>query len=123
VLPKELKALNYHELDQEEWDDYVKRIGVPKDEALRQFYRQIVYDHFEHHNDHYPDFYIEDYEYEIVRLSVAEVRDKICFFRGKSLAEMWSLQYDEYEKKNYDYLIFRRMSQDKTPPFPPIIID
>lgn len=123
MLPIKLKALNYHKWNQEEWDDYVERVSVPDEEAKRQFYRQVVYDHFEHHNNHYPEFEIDDYDYEIVELTVAEVRDKVSFFRGESIAEMWSLQYDEFEKKNYEYVIYQRMSQDKTPPFPPILID
>ena len=123
VLPIDLKALNYHERDQEKWEDYVVRVGVPEDGPIRQFYCQVVYDHFEHHNDHYPDFLIGDYEFKITKLTVADVKNKVRFFNGESLVEMWGFQYDEFEKKDYDYVIFQRMSHEKTPPFPPIIID
>ncbi|MEW8508990.1 MAG: hypothetical protein AB2598_20080 [Candidatus Thiodiazotropha sp.] len=123
MLPTDLKALNYHKWDKEEWEAYVNRIGVPEDKAKRQFFRQVVYDHFEHHNEHYPEFEIDNYEYNIVKLSVLEVRDKVGFFYGKSIAEMWGDQYDQFEEDNADYLIFKKMSQEKTPPFPPIVID
>ncbi|MGR8981416.1 MAG: hypothetical protein ACU84H_15185 [Gammaproteobacteria bacterium] len=123
MLPTEFKALNYHEWDQEEWNDYVVRVGVPENEAKRQFFRQVVYDHYEHHNYHYPDFEIEDYEYEIVRLSVSEVRDNVKFFPGDDLSEMWAIQYDQFEEKDHPYSIYQEMSKNKTPPFPPVIID
>ena len=72
MLPSEYKAQNYHEWNQERWDEYFLRLGLPDDEAKRQFFRQVVYDHFEHHNKHYPNFEIEDYEYSLIQLSVSE---------------------------------------------------
>lgn len=123
MLPIEYKAQNYHEWNQERWDEYFLRLGLPDDEAKRQFFRQVVYDHFEHHNNHYPDFEIEDYEYSLIQLSVSEVREKVRFFPGPDLSEMWGLQYDDFEKRNYPYPIYQEMSKNKTPPFPPIILD
>lgn len=123
MLPDNLKALNYHEWDQEKWEDYKSRVCVPDDEAKKQFYRQVVFDHFEHHNDHYPDFDIADYVYEIKKLSVNFVRDNVGFFRGESLAEMWGLQFDQFEEKDNKYSIYQSMAKDKTPPFPPVVIE
>ncbi|WIH05328.1 hypothetical protein KHF85_02060 [Xanthomonas translucens pv. graminis] len=34
----------------------------------------------------------------------------------------WGTQYDYFKAQNQDYLIYQRMSQDLTPPFPPILI-
>lgn len=123
MLPDKFKPLNYHEQDHEKWDDYIDRISVPDDEAKRQFFRQVVYDHFEHHNYHYPDFEIDDYNYEIVNLSVLDIRDKVRYFPGVALSQMWALQYDQFEGTNHSYSIYQEMSRNKTPPFPPVIID
>jgi hypothetical protein len=123
MLSGELKALNYNESNMEKWEDYVARVEVPEDKAIRQFYRQVVFDHFVHHNDKYPDFEIDDYSFEIVTFTVNEIRDKVRFFEGESIAEMWREQYDDFERRNDDYIIFQRMFKDKTPPFPPIVID
>ena len=120
MLPTELQALNY----QEEWEDYIARVGVPEDEAMHQFFRQVIYDHFEHHNCHFPDFEINDYHYTLTELTVSEVRDKVKFFPGDSLSEMWSVQFDQFfEEDDCSYIIHQEMVKNKTPPFPPIIID
>ncbi|MCU7875167.1 MAG: hypothetical protein KZQ91_20720 [Candidatus Thiodiazotropha sp. (ex Lucinoma borealis)] len=123
MLPDNLKALNYHEWSQEEWEDYNVRVCIPDDEAKKQFYRQVIFDHFEHHNDHYPEFNVDDYDYEIKKLSVSYVRDNIGFFRGESLADIWVLQFDQFEAKDFSYSIYQSMAKDKTPPFPTVVID
>lgn len=123
VLSEYLKALNYHEWNQESWEEYAERVGVPDNEAEKQFYRQVIYDHFEHHNVHYPDFNVGDYIFDIKSMSVAYVRDNVGFFNGESLAEMWGVQFDQFEEKNYQYSIYLSMVKNKTPPFPPVLID
>lgn len=123
MLPIELKPLNYREWNQESWEDYVIRVQVPSPEAVRQFYRQVVFDHFEHHNAHYPNFVLEDYEYNIVKFSVKEVEEKFGYFSKKSLVEMWGWQFDGFERKKQGCLIYSEMSRLKTAPFPPVAIE
>lgn len=123
MLDQFLKPLRYDQWDREEWQEYCERVGVPEERAVREFYRQVVYDHFDHHNNHYPDFEISDYRFGIIQLTVSGVREHIHFFPGDKVEDMWGAQYDWFEKENQDYIIYQAMSKNKTPPFPPVIID
>jgi hypothetical protein len=51
-----------------------------------------------------------------------EANDLIRFFRGEPM-KSWGIQFDEFSKKNQDYIIFQSMSATCTFPFPPILID
>lgn len=123
MLNQYLKPLSFGKWDQETWEDYVKRVNVPEERAIREFYRQVIFDHWEHHNDHYPAFEVSDYNYEIVALTVMEVRANVNFFPGEKLEDMWGGQYEWFEEENREYIIYQSMSKNKTPPFPPVIID
>ena len=121
MLPSSLRPLGFNTWEKEEWDEYRSRVPLPDDEAIQEFFRQVVYDHFDHFNAHYPDFDIGDYAFHVEHLTAQNAYDDIKFFHNKPLTE-WSLQYDEFKSRNQDYLIYQRMSVDLTPPFPPILI-
>lgn len=89
---------------------------------MLQFYRQVVYDHFSHFNEHYPDFNLELYGFEILEMTAESAYDSIRQFRGE-VVDWWSEQYDHFAEINYDYIIFQTMSKTGTFPFPPIILD
>ena len=121
-----IRPINFGELDQEEWSDYLERNRFANEEVAKlEFYRQVVFDHFDHHNDFYPSFEIDDFTYEIRSLSVRQVNDCVRFFDGESLCgrNWWGNQYDEFAKKNVDYVIYQEMSKNHTPPFPPVLLD
>lgn len=122
MLPVDIRPFNFGSFEREEWEAYRSRLVLPEDEAILQFYRQVVYDHFDHFNDHYPDFELSDYDFEIKILSAVEARDTIRFFRGDTL-DSWGFQFDEFERRNHVYIIYHEMSKNKTFPFPPIIIE
>ena len=58
----------------------------------------------------------------IVRLTVTEVEERVRYFDNE-LVTFWSTQFDQYLEADQDYIIFQRMKNDGTPPFPPILID
>lgn len=122
MLSNELEPLGFDTWEKETWDSYCIRLALPKSEGVRQFFRQVPYDHFHHFNERYPAFEVEDYEFSIVRLTAAEAAAKIRFF-GNNEMRMWCWQYDEFERKNQDYPVFRFMAENRTTPFPPVVID
>jgi len=52
MLPPKLKPIGYDTWEKETWETYSSRLAIPEDDAVRQFYRQVGYDHFDHFNDH-----------------------------------------------------------------------
>ena len=123
MLTKSLRPIGFDDYQKEEWDVYWARVStIDASEAHREFFRQVVYDHFDHFNEHYPDFTIEDYEFTLKIYTVKEVDELVRFFMNVKM-ELWTEQFDEFQKSNHPYFIFQRMSKDLTPPFPPIFID
>lgn len=122
MLPDHIKPKNFATLDIEPWPEYVRRLSLPGDYPLRQFYRQIVYDHFDHFNDHYPDFDINERELVTVQMKATDFAARIRYFDDKPM-DWWRTQYDEFRKTNYDYEIYQEMTRNLTFPYPPIVID
>lgn len=122
MLPVILKPVGFSTFDREDWSQYRERLNLPEEEAVSEFYRQVVYDHFDHFNEHYPDFKIDEYDIVIRLMSARNANDQIRFFRGE-IVDFWETQYDEFEKTNHEYIIFQTMSKARTFPFPPIIVD
>lgn len=127
MLHERLRPANFGELSCEPWEGYAKRHGLPQGDALTQFYRQVVYDHFEHFNDHFPAFELSDYTFSFVSLTASEAVERIRFFNRDTL-DNWGWQYAHFEKlmsegKHRGYVIFDEMSTRLTFPFPPIIVD
>ncbi|MGC4241139.1 MAG: hypothetical protein QM686_02765 [Herbaspirillum sp.] len=122
LLPDSIKPIGFDSWEKETWDQYLTRLHIPDDFANRQFYRQVVYDHFDHFNEHYPDFKIENYTIKVLVMTAKEANESIRFFNGEVM-DWWAQQYDEFEMKNQDYVVFRSMSQTLTFPFPPILLD
>ena len=111
-------------MEKESWDEYKTRLNLPKNEALLQFYRQVVYDHFEHFNEHYPDFVLGDYEIVTQDYTAQEANDLIRYLKNEPI-DYWAEQFDYFAAGNlhFDYIIFNTMSKTGTFPFPPVIID
>ncbi|MEK8034200.1 hypothetical protein AACH06_25520 [Ideonella sp. DXS29W] len=122
MLSESLKPIGFGTFEQEPWEDFRARLSIPADGPASQFYRQVVYDHFVHFNEHYPDFVLSDYEFKDLLLTAQQARDQIRFFRGDTL-DNWGMQYDEFEARNHDYVIYQSMAKAKTFPFPPILLD
>jgi len=124
VLPDAMRPLRFDSdsWDKEPWEVYRTRLSLPDDEAVIQFYRQVVYDHFDHFNYHYPLFALEEYDVTLVEYSAQEASEVIRFFRDTEV-DFWGDQYDDFERRNYPYLIFQEMSKRLTAPFPPVLID
>mgnify|MGYP000689851301 CR=1 FL=1 len=122
MLPVMLKPVGFGTFDREDWSQYRERLNLPEEEALSEFYRQVVYDHFDDFNEHYPDFRIDEYDITVRFMSAQEANDQIRFLGGETL-DSWGMQYDEFEKTNHEYIIFQTMSKSRTFPFPPIIVD
>lgn len=122
MLPNSFRPIGFNTFEKEGWPQYQTRLRLPENEAVLQFYRQVVYDHFEHFNDHYPDFELEDYSIEMREYSAQEANDLIRFF-GSEVMGRWGEQYDHFVTTHQNYVIFQSMSKMDTFPFPPIIID
>lgn len=121
MLPNELKPLGFDTWQKEEWEEYRTRLQLPDHEATLQFFRQVVYDHFEHFNYHYPEFHIDNYAISIEQYTAEQAVELVRFFRGEVM-DWWGAQYDDFETKDHDYLIFQAMSKKLTFPFPPILV-
>jgi hypothetical protein len=121
MLPEILKPFNYGCWDREEWSAYVERLDLPDQEAIRQFYRQVVYDHLDHFNNHFPDFELDDYAIGMEQFTAAQANDQVRFLGNKEM-DWWGEQYDEFAAKNQPYIIYQEMSKNLTPPFPPVLI-
>jgi len=100
VFPKAIKPLRFAEIDQEDWESYRVRLGSPTDRAILQFYRQVVFDHFSHFNEDFPDFFIEHHQFEMTQMTVQEVDKKVRYFGDEELGTFWGEQYDLFETKN-----------------------
>ena len=122
MLPIELKPIGFNSWEKETWETYCSRLNLEDDEALRQFFRQAVYDHFDHFNDRYPALDLDDYRLSLCQMTAAEAITNIRFFGNREMT-MWCSQYDEFERKNQDYPVFRYMRKNGTAPFPPVLID
>lgn len=126
MIPIKFRPKGFNTLDRESWDDYSKRFCLSLDSAVGQFFRQVVYDHYEHHNNHYPNFKLDDFEYTLQAFTVKQIKQDLRFFDDEVM-NWWHLQFDAVhsgeESELQDYTIYREMSQNHTPPFPPIIAE
>ena len=122
MLPPNLKPIGFDSWEKETWEVYCSRLALPQEEALRQFYRQVVYDHFDHFNERYPSIELNDYQLSVCKMTAAEAVASIRFFGNREMT-MWCWQYDEFERKNQDYFVFRDMRENRTAPFPPVLIN
>lgn len=122
MLPDSIKPIGFDTWKKETWDQYRDRINLSDDYATNQFYRQVVYDHFEHFNEHYPDFQLEKYSFRPLTMTARLAYDSIRFFESQVM-DWWSRQYDVFEEQGHDYIVFQHMSKMFTFPFPPILLD
>lgn len=122
MLKDSIKPIGFETWEKESWIQYRERLALPEDEATQQFFRQVAYDHFCHFNEHYPDLRLEDYQLTLESWSAQKANDNIRFFNNEVM-DWWGTQYDEFKQKNQDYLIYQAMSNNLTPPFPPVVID
>lgn len=122
MLSIAVKPINFATFNIEPWEDYSVRLALPNNRPEREFYRQVVYDHFDHFNHHYPDLKLDDYKVSIVNLTAKEVDERVRYFNNERV-NFWSKQFDHYLEADQDYIVFQRMKKDGTPPFPPILID
>ncbi len=122
MLPLELKPIGFDTWEKEPWESYCSRLSLPENEGVLQFFRQVPYDHFDHFNERYPSFHIDHYEMCLKKMTATEAASNIKFFGNREVA-MWCWQYDEFERTNQNYPVFRFMSENGTPPFPPVVID
>lgn len=98
MLPAYFKPHHYDSFDREPWSDYAKRLVVPDDDAARQFFRQVAYDHLDHFNNHYPSFNLADYRIEIEVLTAQEANDQVrCF--GNEPMDRWAEQYEDFSRE------------------------
>lgn len=127
MLDELLRPRGFGSLDRESWESYRRRLGLPDDRAETQFYRQVVYDHFDLFNEDYPWFDINRCEYNTVSLEASYILRDVRYFNNESLSSpnFWHGQFDYFFEKGteYDYLIFREMMLHRTFPFPPIILN
>jgi hypothetical protein len=122
LLSEHLKPIGFHTWDQESWDVYRDRISLPAEEGTLQFFRQVVYDHFEHFNEHFPDFVLQDYTIDVEVFLASQIRDQVRYLQNASV-DLWASQFDHFHAINHDYMIYRHMVEKLTPPFPPVVID
>lgn len=122
MLYLDLKPLNDATIEKETWENYRSRLRLPQDEATLQFYRQVPYDHFDHFNEHYPDFELSLYTIKAEMLTAREAYEQIRYLNNQPM-DSWNWQYGKFATTFSDYIIYKRMSQDLTFPFPPVLID
>lgn len=122
MLPQRFLPIDAGSIHREPWDAYVQRLGLPEDEAIRQFFRQVVYDHHEHFNEHYPDFHLSAHRMAIERWTARRTYDEVRYFKNEPM-DWWGVQFEEFEARDQDYLVFQAMRRTGTPPFPPVLIE
>jgi hypothetical protein len=109
MLPREYKPNNYDSFDREPWEDYVARLQIPPDEATRQFFRQVAYDHLDHFNNHFPDFVLAEYKIGIESFTAKEANEVVRFLQNEPM-DWWAEQYEDFAKR-----IIRTSSTKKCP--------
>ena len=122
MLPRKFKPKKYDAWDREPWPDYVARLGLPDHEPTLQFFRQVAYDHLDHFNNHYPDFELEEYSIDIESFTAQQANDLVRTL-GNKVMDWWAEQYEEFRRRDYPYVIYQEMSQNLTPPFPPVVFE
>lgn len=124
MLQESVKPINFGTFEIENWEDYRKRLLIPEEGAIKEFYRQVVYDHFDDFNERFPTFNLEKYSFSFIQLSMEQIDEQVKSFRNTNKElKQWGSQYDEFESTNSQYFIFQYMSKHHKPPFPPVIID
>jgi hypothetical protein len=125
VLDSHLRPQGFGILAQETWEAYSSRLELPNHEPTRQFYRQVVYDHYEYFNDQYPWFVMDDYEFVSISLRADKIARDIRYFDGEPLntSSFWHDQFDYFFDTQPDYAVFTEMMRRRTFPFPPIVLD
>ncbi|MFZ2890646.1 hypothetical protein [Sulfuricurvum sp.] len=125
MLPDTIKPINFGTFEIEDWEEYRQRLSIPEEGAEKEFYRQVVYDHFDYFNERFPYFDIEQHSLSFIELNISEINQQIKSFRNSNEElKQWGLQYDDFEKRNWQHsMIFTYMSKNHKPPFPPVIMD
>ncbi|MFC5583061.1 hypothetical protein [Rhodanobacter terrae] len=110
--------------DHEKWHEYAKRLKLPDDEGTREFFRQVVFDHFNAFNQHFPDFSLDDYEPHIEYFTAKQADADIKFLENVIMDDYVNEFNDFFEKRKNPEPdgVYQRMVQNLTPPFPPVLI-
>ena len=122
MMPESIRPHQFGTAEQELWEDYSVRLGMPDDEAVRQFYRQVPFDHFDKMNGEYFEIDLSRRKMQFVEMTVNEIADRIRYFDNKPL-DFWFESFDSFPQDNFEYVIYENMTKNLTFPFPPIIID
>jgi hypothetical protein len=107
--------------EQHEWDTYLKDLGEYAERFDHQFLRQVPYDHFDHFNEHYPWFDIDELETSRTVLTAKQIYKKIRYFNNLPL-DFWYKQFDGFLDEPPKYIVFQSMLERRTWSFPPIVM-
>lgn len=88
MLPAHLRPHGFGTFEREDWDAYAARVGLARDEAVRQFLRQVAYDHFDHFNEHYPDLKVSGYRIAIEQFSAQQAYDQVRYLENEPV-DFW----------------------------------
>jgi hypothetical protein len=111
MLDNHLRPREFGSIHREDWESYSGRLGLPDHEPTRQFYRQVVYDHYEYFNDLYPWFEMDNYEFVSISLRADEIARDVRYFDSEPLnsSSFWYDQFDYFLDTQPDYIVFREM--------------
>ena len=108
--------------DHEKWHEYAKRLKLPDDEATREFFRQVVFDHFNAFNQHFPDFDLDEYVPNIEYFTAKQADGDIKFLENRVMDDHAKDFDDFFEKRKNPDFVYQEMVKNLTPPFPPVLI-
>lgn len=69
---------------------------------MLEFYRQVVYDHFDHFNEHYPQLDLDDYALSVEYVTAQEASESIRYFHNQPMTEpaSWPSALRQHIRKN-----------------------
>lgn len=123
MLTEDLRPRDFGSFDKEPWDSYAARMALPRKSAIRSFYRQVVYDHFDTFNESwFPEFQIKDWSFEFKLVTPKFLYGSVNYWRNEPISD-YKDQFYEFTESGKSEWLFNRFKELRTWPFPILIMD
>lgn len=123
MLPIELTKESTIFKKDNEWKDFLSRIGNYADILDHDFLSQICFEHSERFDSYFPNFDINKNKIIRIKKTAFEIYNEVRYDNNRKI-DFWYFQIDEYFKNlnRNDYIVLKYLIENRTWNFPPVII-
>lgn len=124
MLPRILRQTDTIYRNDENWEQYLEKIGSYVEKLDKDFLSQICLEHFDRFDDYFPGFDIDNHRVCRETLTTKEIYDLVRYDRGEFI-DFWYFQMDDHLAgvSKLQYPLLEYCAKHGTWNFPPVLID